>query len=208
VRCSNIFHIEVVVQVNVFHIEVVVNGNFQSKVLLRKRNMMRWELPLCSRPGCIQASKSSSIFSVCTALHHHQFFSNSFIPVWSTSCGTGGVPPGHTMYTMLFIHPGLEHQLWYGRSSPRSYKVYNAFHSSRFGLWSTSRGMGGVPPSHNTVILLCAVSFLSNHDPDLRIFSLRTSGPMTAGFLAFAMTSTQQPSNVWRRQATRRSSFT
>ena len=30
--------------------------------------------------------------------------------------------------------------------------------------------MGGVPPSHNTVILLCAISFLLNHDPDLRIF--------------------------------------
>ena len=25
-----------------------------------------------------------------------------------------------TMYTMLFIHPGLEHQPWYGRSSPQS----------------------------------------------------------------------------------------
>jgi hypothetical protein len=46
-------------------------------------------------------------------------------------------------------------------------------------VWSTSRRMGGVPPSHNTVILLCAVSFLLNHDADLRIFSLRTSGPMT-----------------------------
>ncbi len=23
-------------------------------------------------------------------------------------------------YTMLFIHPGLEHQPWYGRSSPQS----------------------------------------------------------------------------------------
>jgi hypothetical protein len=31
--------------------------------------------------------------------------------------------------------------------------------------------MGGVPPSHNTVILLCAVSFLLIHDPDLNIFS-------------------------------------
>ena len=58
--------------------------------------------------------------------------------------------------------------------------------------------MGGVPHSHNTVILICAISFLLNHDPDLRIFSLRTSGPTTAGFQAFAMTSTQQPSNVWR----------
>ena len=65
-------------------------------------------------------------------------------------------------------------------------------------VWSTSRGMGGVPHSHNTVILICAISFLLNHDPDLRIFSLRTSGPTTAGFQAFAMTSTQQPSNVWR----------
>ena len=32
----------------------------------------------------------------------------------------GGSSPGHNMYTMLFIHPGLEHQLWYGRSSPQS----------------------------------------------------------------------------------------
>jgi hypothetical protein len=29
-------------------------------------------------------------------------------------------PPRHNMYTILFIHPGLEHQLWYGRSSPQS----------------------------------------------------------------------------------------
>jgi hypothetical protein len=77
-------------------------------------------------------------------------------------------------------------------------------------VWNTSCGMGGIPPSNNTVtvILLCAVSFLLNHDPDLRIFSLRTSGPTTAGFPVFAMTSTQQPSNVWRRHATRRSSCT
>jgi hypothetical protein len=37
---------------------------------------------------------------------------------------------------------------------------------------------------------------------------LRTSGPTTAGFPAFAMTSTPQPSNVWMRPATMRSSFT
>ncbi len=46
VLCSIIFQIDVVVQFIVFHIEVVVKGNFQSKVLLRKRNLMRWELPL------------------------------------------------------------------------------------------------------------------------------------------------------------------
>jgi hypothetical protein len=57
-------------------------------------------------------------------------------------------------------------------------------------VWNTSSGMGGIPPSNNTVILLCAVSFLLNHDPDLSIFSLRTSGPTTAGFTAFVMTST------------------
>ncbi len=28
-------------------------------------------------------------------------------------------------------------------------------------VWNTSSGMGGIPPSNNTVILLCAVSFLS-----------------------------------------------
>ncbi len=83
VLCLNIVHIEVVVQVNVFRIEVVVDGNFQSKVLLRKRNLMHWELPLCSRPGCIQASKSSSIFSVCTALHRHQFFQISPVIILS-----------------------------------------------------------------------------------------------------------------------------
>ncbi len=31
--------------------------------------------------------------------------------------------------------------------------------------------MGGIPPGYNNVILLCAISFLLNHDPDLRIFS-------------------------------------
>ncbi len=41
----------------------------------------------------------------------------SFIPVWLTNCGTGGGPPCHNMHTMLFIHPCLEHQQWYGRSS-------------------------------------------------------------------------------------------
>ncbi len=87
---------------------------------LRRRNLKRWEKPRCFRTGCIQASKSSSIFSVRTALHRRQFFPFSFDPVWSTSCGTGGAPPGHKMYTMLFIHPGLEHQQWYGRSSPQS----------------------------------------------------------------------------------------
>jgi hypothetical protein len=54
VLCLNIFYIEVVVQVNVFHVEIVVNGNFQSKVLLRKRNLMRWELlpdPGASKPA-------------------------------------------------------------------------------------------------------------------------------------------------------------
>ncbi len=60
-----------------------------------------WELPLFSRPGCIQASKSFSIFSVRTALHRHQFFSNSFIPVWSTNCGTGGVPPSHNTFISM-----------------------------------------------------------------------------------------------------------
>jgi hypothetical protein len=169
-------------------------------------------------------------------------------------------------------------------------------------VWNTSSGMGGIPPSNNTVINQCDISFLLNHDPDLRISprhcrrlvplqegqcafvaskenrflnefflyvledlhtcqslgalqftsddptfvtlssvftpsfrqlqppqrcnqpgpsrgsslptwlsffqSLHTSGQTTAGFPAFAMTSTQQPSNVWRRQATRRSSFT
>ena len=38
--------------------------------------------------------------------------------------------------------------------------------------------------------------------------SLRTTGPTTAGFRAFAMTSTPQPSNVWRRPATRGSRAT
>ncbi len=65
-------------------------------------------------------------------------------PGWQTNCGTGGGPPCHKMYTMLFIIP----------------------------VWNTSSGMGGIPPSNNTVVLLCAVSFLLNHDPDLRIFSL------------------------------------
>ena len=67
----------------------------------RPRNLKLGET---TRPGCIQASKSSSIFSVHTALHRRQFFSNSFIPVWSTSCGMGGVPPSHiTLCNLIFV---------------------------------------------------------------------------------------------------------
>jgi hypothetical protein len=36
-------------------------------------------------------------------------------------------------------------------------------------VWNTSSGMGGFSPSNSTVINLCAISFLFNHDPDLRI---------------------------------------
>ncbi len=74
---------------------------------LRRRNLKRWEKPLCFRTGFIQASKSFSIFSVRTALHRRHFFQ---------------------------------------------------IHSCRFGapavVWEES------PP----VILLCAFSFLLNHD--------------------------------------------
>ena len=94
--------------------QVITNQRF---CLRREENQGK---PRCFRTGCIQASKSSSIFSVRTALHRRQFFPFSFDPVWRTNCGTGGGPPGHKMYTMLFIHPGLEHQPWYGRSSPQS----------------------------------------------------------------------------------------
>jgi hypothetical protein len=52
---------------------------------------MRWEFPLCSRPGRIQASKSSSIFFVRTALHHRQFFSNSCFSFHSSRFGTPAV---------------------------------------------------------------------------------------------------------------------
>jgi hypothetical protein len=41
-------------------------------------------------------------------------------------------PPPSPVFP-LFIRPSLEHQLWYGRSFLRSYNVYHAFHSSRFG---------------------------------------------------------------------------
>ena len=57
--------------------QVISNQRF----CLRRRNLKRWEKPLCFRTGCIQASKSSSIFPVRTALHRRQIFSNSFIPV-------------------------------------------------------------------------------------------------------------------------------
>ena len=96
--------------------QVISNQRF----CLRRRNLKRWEKPRCFRTGCIQASKSSSIFSVRTALHRRKSCPFSFDPVWRTNCGTGGGPPGHKMYTMLFVHPGLEHQPWYGRSSPQS----------------------------------------------------------------------------------------
>ncbi len=143
-----------------------------------------------------------------------------------------GLSLGVTIVLQTRVHPSQQTTLRSFRYAlPSTITSFFQIHSSRFGapavvreelppvikfiqcfsfipVWSTSRGMGGVPPSHNTVILLCAVSFLLNHDPDLCIFSLRTSGPTTAGFPAFAMTSTLQPSNVWRRQATRCSSFT
>ena len=85
--------------------QVITNRSF----CLRRRNLKRWEKPRCFRTGYIQASKRSSIFSVCTALHRRQFFPLSFIPVWRTNCGTGGGSTGHKINTMLFIHPGLEH---------------------------------------------------------------------------------------------------
>ena len=69
--------------------QVISNQRF----CLRRRNLKRWEKPRCFRTGCIQASKSSSIFSVRTALHRRQFFPFSFDPVWRTNCGTGGGPP-------------------------------------------------------------------------------------------------------------------
>ena len=94
-----------------------------------KVNLFIWELSATLH--------SSSSFSVCRSdfrlVHQHYLrqevmsqvlagFSDQcfsfFIPIWSTSCGTGGVPPGHNMHTMLFIHPTLEHQLWYEGSSP------------------------------------------------------------------------------------------
>ncbi len=44
------------------------------------------------------------ILSVRTALHRRQFFSNSFIPVWSTSWGMGGVLPSHiTLCYLIFV---------------------------------------------------------------------------------------------------------
>jgi hypothetical protein len=36
-------------------------------------------------------------------------------------------------------------------------------------VWNTSRGMEAISPSNSTVINLCAISFLLNQDPDLRI---------------------------------------
>ena len=133
--CSNIFHIEVVVQVKVFVKEeevfgiTVTDGGpiigadhpvlketfaipiagalccsliFRGLLLLnpliaglggqvisnqrfclRRRNLKGREKLRCCRTGCIQASKSSSIFSVRTALHHRQFSPCSFDTVWN-----------------------------------------------------------------------------------------------------------------------------
>ena len=61
--------------------QVISNQRF----CLRRRNLRRWEKPLCFRTGCIQASKSSSIFSVRTALHRRQFPPCSFDLVWICS---------------------------------------------------------------------------------------------------------------------------
>jgi hypothetical protein len=55
--------------------------NFQSKVLLRKRNLMRWELPLCSRLGCIKffdllgELKFRAIFLFALGVMYHDRFS-------------------------------------------------------------------------------------------------------------------------------------
>ena len=61
--------------------QVISNQRF----CLRRRNLKRREKLLCCRTGCIQASKSSSIFSVRTALHHRQFPPCLFDLVWICS---------------------------------------------------------------------------------------------------------------------------
>ena len=61
--------------------QVISNQRF----CLRRRNLKRREKLRCCRTGCIQASKSSSIFSVRTALHHRQFSPCLFDLVWICS---------------------------------------------------------------------------------------------------------------------------
>jgi hypothetical protein len=80
--------------------------------------------------------------------------------------GTHCPPPSPVFFK--FIHPGYEHQLWYGRNSP-GHKMYTMLFFPFIPVWNTSCGMGGISPSNNTVINLCATSFLLNHDPELRI---------------------------------------
>jgi hypothetical protein len=111
-----------------------------------KVNLFIWELSATLH--------SSSSFSVCRSdfrlVHQNDLrqevmsqvlagFSDQcfsfFIPVcqWSTSCGTGGVPSGHNMHTILFIHPSLEHQLWYGGSSP-GHTMYSFVYDDHCGI--------------------------------------------------------------------------
>jgi hypothetical protein len=58
--------------------QVITNQRF----CLRRRNLKRWGKPRCFRTGCIQASKSSSTFSVRTPHYRRQFFPCSFDPVF------------------------------------------------------------------------------------------------------------------------------
>ena len=103
--------------------QVISNQRF----CLRTRNLKRWEKPLCFRTGCIQASKSSLIFLVCTALHRHQFFSFHSSQFGGPTMVRAAVPPVIKCIQCFSFIP----------------------------VWSTSSGMGGDPHSHKTVILLC-----------------------------------------------------
>jgi hypothetical protein len=94
-------------------------GNFQSKVLFEKK-----ESEVLGETTVLQNRMHPSQQKIFDLLGTHcppqlPFFFNFIHPGWRTNCGTGGGPSGHNMHTMLFIHPGLEHQPWYFMSSPQ-----------------------------------------------------------------------------------------
>jgi hypothetical protein len=79
-------------------------ANFQSKVLFEKK-----ESEALGETTVLQNRIHPSQQKLFDLLGTHcpppsPFFSNSFMPVWSTSCGMGGVPPSDiTMCFLIFV---------------------------------------------------------------------------------------------------------
>jgi hypothetical protein len=87
-------------------------GNFQSKVLFEKKESEVLGETTVLQNRMHSSSSKQKIFDLlgthCTP--PSPVFFKFIHPCWLTNCGTGGGPSSHNMHTMLFIHPGLEHQ--------------------------------------------------------------------------------------------------